>query len=126
MCRAKENFFYHAGDLNWWHWEEESTLYNETMKERYLSEIGKLKEALSGKTIDVAFLVLDPRQEDAYALGMEHFLLEIPVQFAVPMHLWEEYALAKQYVETYGQTHEKTRFWCVSGKGEEVILPEEA
>ena len=57
---------------------------------------------------------------------MEHFLLEIPVQFAVPMHLWEEYALAKQYVETYGQTHEKTRFWCVSGKGEEVILPEEA
>ena len=117
---------YHAGDLNWWHWEEESTLYNETMKERYQSEIGKLKEALSGKTIDVAFLVLDPRQEDAYALGMEHFLLEIPVQFAVPMHLWEEYALARQYVETYGQTHEKTRFWCVSGKGEEVILPEEA
>lgn len=122
----EDKVIYHAGDLNWWHWEEESTLYNETMKERYQSEIGKLKEALSGKTIDAAFLVLDPRQEDAYALGMEHFLLEIPVQFAVPMHLWEEYALAKQYVETYGQTHEKTRFWCVSGKGEEVILPEEA
>ena len=126
LVSCEEKLFYHAGDLNWWHWEEESTLYNETMKERYQSEIGKLKEALSGKTIDVAFLVLDPRQEDAYALGMEHFLLEIPVQFAVPMHLWEEYALAKQYVETYGQTHEKTRFWCVSGKGEEVILPEEA
>lgn len=126
LVRCEDRIIYHAGDLNWWHWEEESTLYNETMKERYQSEIGKLKEALSGKTIDVAFLVLDPRQEDAYALGMEHFLLEIPVQFAVPMHLWEEYALARQYVETYGQTHEKTRFWCVSGKGEEVILPEEA
>lgn len=117
--------FYHAGDLNWWHWEEESESYNETMKENYQSEIRKLKEALEGRTIDVAFLVLDPRQEEAYALGIEYFLSEIQVWSVVPMHLWEDYALAKQYVETYGQTHEKTKFWCVSGEGEEVLLSEE-
>lgn len=115
-CEGK--LFYHAGDLNWWHWEEESESYNETMKESYQSEIRKLKEALAGRTIDVAFLVLDPRQEGAYALGIEYFLSEIEVRFAVPMHLWDDYALAKRYVETYGQTHEKVRFWCVSGEGE--------
>lgn len=119
-CEGK--LFYHAGDLNWWHWDEESESYNETMREKYQSEIGKLKEALAGRMIDVAFLVLDPRQEEAYALGIEYFLSKIRAELAVPMHLWDAYALAEQYVETYGQTHAGTAFWCVKGTGEERIF----
>ncbi len=43
---------YHAGDLNWWHWEEESKAYNTMMRRNYQHEINKLH----GVRIDVAFV----------------------------------------------------------------------
>ena len=61
----RDKVIYHAGDLNWWHWEEEEEDYNSTMQRRYQREIGKLE----GERIDVAFLPLDPRQKDQYCWG---------------------------------------------------------
>ena len=39
LVRVKEKTFFHAGDLNWWHWEEESEYYNEQMRMDYQKEI---------------------------------------------------------------------------------------
>ena len=32
FVRFKEMTIFHAGDLNWWHWEDESEAYNEMMR----------------------------------------------------------------------------------------------
>ena len=48
---------YHAGDLNWWHWEEESADYNLAMEKDYKREIEKMK----GQKVDVAFVPVDPQ-----------------------------------------------------------------
>ena len=41
---------YHAGDLNWWHWEGEPKSYNEQMRADYQKAIGELPD----QPIDVA------------------------------------------------------------------------
>ena len=50
FIRYKDQTIYHAGDLNWWHWEGEPDEYNKNMRRSYQSEINKL----CGEKIDAA------------------------------------------------------------------------
>lgn len=73
---------FHAGDLNWWHWEGEPAEENRAMAQRYCREIDKLR----GRTIDVAFLPVDPRLEEQALWGIDYVLRTVGVRAAVPMH----------------------------------------
>ena len=73
---------YHAGDLNWWHWEGEPDDYNEGMAKTYKSQIALMKD----KRIDIAFVPVDPRLEEQYAWGINHLMQTVDVRYAVPMH----------------------------------------
>ena len=59
-CEGKS--IYHAGDLNWWTWKGETKEEFLEMKKRFQGEIQKIK----GKYFDLAFLPLDPRQEEKF------------------------------------------------------------
>ena len=62
----EDKVIYHAGDLNWWHWEEETESYNEQMRQDYQREIDKLKDIV----IDIAFSFRwIPRQENSVCVG---------------------------------------------------------
>ena len=39
LVYVDDRIIYHAGDLNWWHWEEESRVYNEMMKREMIVRI---------------------------------------------------------------------------------------
>lgn len=78
---------YHAGDLNWWHWNGEIKQYNDTMAGQYKHEIDLLK----GKSIDIAFLPMDPRLEDKYLLGVDYFMKNINPEVVFPMHFGDNY-----------------------------------
>ena len=65
VVKTAGHTIYHAGDLNWWHWEEETDTYNRFMKEAYQKEIGMLE----GMHIDAAFVPLDPRLDREYYWG---------------------------------------------------------
>ena len=73
---------YHGGDLNWWHWDGEPDDYNEGMAASYKSQISLLR----GKSIDLAFVPVDPRLEKQYAWGINYFMQSLNVRWAVPMH----------------------------------------
>lgn len=88
LIEDQGKIIYHAGDLNDWVWEEESDSYNEQMTKDYRKQIQLLSEKLNGREIDVAFVVLDPRQEKDYDKGMCYFLEHIPVKDVYPMHYW--------------------------------------
>ena len=79
---------YHAGDLNDWVWEEETDDYNRQMTTDYRHQIRLLSEKLQNSPIDLAFVVLDPRQEKDYDRGLCHFLENIPAKVVYPMHYW--------------------------------------
>jgi len=78
---------YHAGDLNWWIWNGVSEAENDNMTKKFKEEIDKL----SGLVIDVAFLPLDPRQEDKFYWGFDYFMTTCDVEVAFPMHMWDKY-----------------------------------
>jgi len=88
-----EKTLYHAGDLNWWSWEEESDGYNRNMEvdfKRYL-------EPLRNRHLDVAFVPLDPRLGDRYGLGLDWLLRTAQVDRVFPMHLWNEFGLIERF-----------------------------
>lgn len=87
---------YHAGDLHLWLWEAENKQEeqeNLQMQQRYTHEINRLK----GRDLDVAFLVLDPRQEKEGVVGMQQFLSKIDVKHVFPMHQWKKF----DFVDTF-------------------------
>lgn len=89
LVQYKERTFYHAGDLNWWHWESESRAYNTRMRRNYQYEINKLQ----GAGIDVAFLPVDPRLGEQYNWGLDCFMKRIGADAVFPMHFWDNYGI---------------------------------
>ena len=86
---AEGKKIYHAGDLNWWHWEEEGTAYNLEMERAYKQEIKKIK----GQKIDVAFVPADPRLGSAFYYGIDWFMRQTDTECVFPMHMQEEYEI---------------------------------
>ena len=107
MCVEGKNF-YHAGDLNWWHWEEETELYNENMKKSYGKEIDRLE----GKHFNAAFVPLDPRQGEAYRYGMDYFLAKASADYVFPMHMWEQYDWIQKYKNALMQENDSKYDEC--------------
>lgn len=90
--------FYHAGDLNWWHWNGEPKAWNRNMEVNYKREIDKISEF----TFDVAFVPLDPRLEDSYYFGMGYFLEKVHAKHVFPMHFWKDYTVIPKYISEHG------------------------
>ncbi len=89
---------YHAGDLNWWHWEGESKAFNLYQEKTYQEQL----EKISGKTIDAAFVPLDYRLGEGAEWGILKFLEMTDAKAVFPMHLWERYDLI-DYCLTHGR-----------------------
>lgn len=87
---------YHAGDLHWWHWIGEPDADNLYMEKTFKEQMGYL----SKHKIDVAFMLLDPRQEEAYDWGMNYFMEKIDAKHVFPMHQWGDFALTEQYLNS--------------------------
>jgi L-ascorbate metabolism protein UlaG (beta-lactamase superfamily) len=87
---------FHAGDLNDWHWKEESTPEEITgAEEYYLKELNVLAGEVSA--LDVAMFPLDPRLGIDFADGANLFLQRIKTGLLVPMHCQGEHAFVNKF-----------------------------
>jgi len=73
---------YHAGDLNWWHWEGEPDDENEEMADSYKEQLA----IIENRKIDLAFVPVDPRLEEQYAWAVNYYMQAVDTKWAVPMH----------------------------------------
>lgn len=80
---------YHAGDLNWWHWNDEPEAANRDMARRYKAQI----DLLQRESIDVAFVPVDPRQEENALLGLDYFMQKVGARWIVPMHFGSQFSI---------------------------------
>ena len=94
LVKVEGKTIYHAGDLNWWHWNGEPEEDNEYYKKTFQDEM----KYLEGKKIDLAFMLLDPRQEDKYCWGMNYFLEHTDSKVVFPMHCFEHYKINHHYL----------------------------
>ena len=111
---------FHAGDLNNWHWSEESTPQEIHKAEGdFLAEVRDLQQA--APTIDVAMFPVDSRIGKDYMRGAEQFVERIKIRIFVPMHFSEDYQggnAFRQFAESKG-----CRFLGITHRGESFELP---
>lgn len=74
---------FHAGDLNLWHWRQESSLREIEAAENAFYQA---MEPMKGLPIDVAMFPVDPRQGMLYDAGANHFILSMKPRIFIPMH----------------------------------------
>ena len=103
LIEDERKLIYHAGDLNDWVWDDESEEYNNQMTKDYQEEILKLSNCLNNREIDVAFVVLDPRQEQDYDRGLCFYLDNIPSKVVYPMHYWDKPTVIDQFINDHPQ-----------------------
>lgn len=82
-----QHTIYHAGDLNWWHWDKENS-DEENEEARQLFQTGI--QPLLAHQIDVAFLPLDPRQNEQFYYGFDAYMRQMNIRYAFPMHFWKQ------------------------------------
>lgn len=74
---------FHAGDLNLWHWRDESSITEiEAAEKAFYACVAPIPQ----QKIDVAFFPVDPRQGSMYDAGAGYFVMTVKPRFMVPMH----------------------------------------
>ncbi|MGL5751854.1 MAG: MBL fold metallo-hydrolase [Paraclostridium sp.] len=112
IVKVEDKCIYHAGDLNWWHWEGEDPAENANMEKMYKEEISKIK----GREFDVAFITLDARQEKDFYLGFDEFMKNTNTKVAFPMHCSGDYSLTKKLSEMDIANSYKDRIMHISNE----------
>lgn len=107
---------YHAGDLNDWYWEGEPARDNERMTRAYQEQILKLE----GRGIDLAFVVLDPRQEHHYDRGIRYFLEHVKAECVFPMHCWGDETVIKRLKDEAWAKPYRERI-CEAGTAPQIV-----
>ena len=98
LLKAEDRLFFHAGDLNNWHWDEEvSTEEALAFENSYLCELELLTEITDD--LHVAMFPVDPRLGKDFMKGAEQFVSRINTRYFLPMHFGEEYEKANRFEE---------------------------
>ncbi len=79
---------FHAGDLNLWHWREESTVREIKQAE---DDFYEAVDPIRGLNIDLCMFPLDPRQGGLFDAGINHFVMSVKPRVVIPMH-WQQRA----------------------------------
>ena len=104
LVTAEGQTVFHAGDLNWWHWEGEDPAWNRNME----VDFRRFAEPLRGRRMDLAMLPLDPRLgEDGYR-GPKYFLDLADIRRFLPMHQWDDYGFTDAFLARYPQFRDQT------------------
>ncbi|MFT4071194.1 MAG: MBL fold metallo-hydrolase [Dysgonamonadaceae bacterium] len=116
---AQGKTIFHAGDLNNWHWNREST--EEEIREAedlFHQELDLL--AQETKQLDVCMFPIDHRLGEDYTKGAEQLLELVKVNLFVPMHFWEHY----HYANDFARKVEKTgcKFWQIHQQEDSIYF----
>ncbi len=110
---------YHAGDLNWWHWEGEPKSYNEQMRADYQKAIGELPD----QPIDVAFVPADLRLGEQYVWGLDYFMRHTDTKNVFPMHFWGSYEVFDRLFHEPCTTEYRSRIREIQTEGQVFDIP---
>ena len=112
LVTADGTAVFHAGDLNWWHWEGETEGWNRNMEVNFK----RYAEPLRGRRIDLAMLPLDPRLGDDGFRGPAYFLELADIRRFLPMHQWGEFGFTDNFLTRYPGFADRTVPVCREGQ----------
>lgn len=86
---------FHAGDLNWWYWWDDTAEEIEKAETWFKSEIRQIE----GENIDIAFFPVDQRLEHNYCVGAKYFIEKLRPKTLIPMHFRSDYNTTKIFAK---------------------------
>ena len=110
---------FHAGDLNNWHWSDEST--PEEIRKAdgdFLAEIRDLAKA--APQVDIALFPVDRRMGSDYMRGARQFVEHIHTGLFVPMHFGEDYEGGNAFAPIAEDNH--CRFLPLQYRGASFLI----
>ena len=105
---------YHAGDLNWWHWDGEPDDENADMAGRYKAEIDKLR----GERFDLAFVPVDTRLGGEYLWGLDYFMSRVDANIVFPMHFFNDFSVFDKLYKDLEAKEYRGRVMRITRRGE--------
>jgi L-ascorbate metabolism protein UlaG (beta-lactamase superfamily) len=118
LVTANKKVIYHAGDLHWWAWEDDTKEEARFMEEAFKSEIDQLKD----RRIDVAFLPLDGRLGPNYWLGFDYFIKKTDTTIAFPMHFWKDHSIIEKFKNSKEVISYKNKIMDITEDNQEFNL----
>jgi len=119
FIRCEDKSIFHAGDLNNWHWDEESTAEEINEAETaYMTEINMLSKQAG--ILDVVMFPIDPRLGKNYMKGAQQFIEKIKVNLFAPMHFGKNYTEANAF-KIYAEKH-GVKFFPIKEKGDSITF----
>jgi L-ascorbate metabolism protein UlaG (beta-lactamase superfamily) len=120
MVQAEGYTIYHAGDLNDWHWEGETSMYNNNMKANYLRELKRMHT--DGLHPDIAMVPVDGRLEDSFYIGLKEYMDEVGAAHIFPMHFWKDYTTIDRIRSHESAAEYKDKIAQIEREGQEFQI----
>ena len=79
-------------------------------------------ELMAGIKIDVAFVPLDPRQENDFYLGLDDFMQSVGAEVVFPMHFWGDFQTIQRFKKLPCAAGYKEKIQEITCKGESFLL----
>lgn len=119
IVRGEDKTLMHFGDLNWWHWDDESDDFNIEKEASFKQAVGEL----AGTHIDIAFgPALDVRMEPYHWWGIDYFMRHSNVEKVIPMHFFSDYRVVPELLAMDEAQSYKERIVPVHRKNSEFFL----
>ncbi|MDP4090998.1 MAG: MBL fold metallo-hydrolase, partial [Bacillota bacterium] len=107
---------FHAGDLNWWYWWDDTEAEIKKAESWFKDEISRLE----GEKVDIAFFPVDPRLEHNYCMGAKYFIDKLKPEILFPMHFGNSYKTTVKFKEEVKNSG--TRVMEIEKRGQEFEL----
>lgn len=112
---------FHAGDLNLWHWRQESSLKQIEAAEKAFEEA---LAPLIGQPVDVGMFPVDPRQGPMFDAGANQFILSVKPKLMIPMHFQGRGEVAADFARRSRTKHTEVLALTKPGEAVEATFQE--
>jgi len=86
LVYVEDGCIFDAGHMNDWSWPTEKSDINARAENGFRKEIMKIRD----KHIDVAFVILNPKQENMYSKGIDYIMRNCDIDEVYPKHFKDE------------------------------------
>lgn len=119
LVNVENNIIFHAGDLNWWKWNDDTPNEEEEMESAFKVIINDILSL--GIHIDIAFFPVDKRLEENFMCGGEYFIEKLAPKIFVPMHFWDNFNITKDFIQLLSEKNTKTKIIEIKHANETLI-----
>jgi len=107
---------FHAGDLNWWKWMDDTKEEEKAMEDAYKDIINDIVKA--GASIDAAFFPVDKRLEENYLCGGEYFIEKFEPKVFIPMHFGDDFKTTEDFKKSQSKHKTSTNIIAINHPNE--------